>query len=168
MKLKDKHIAILGAGRSGRAFSDLPKEVECHPNATEEVGADLFAHSLVVSPGIDTYGSYVKAFSTQVGEVIGEVELASRFYEGLMVGITGTNGKTTTTELLAGMLAQDGKGGTACGNYGLPFAEVVLSDEKPKAVALELSSFQLETIDALHPKVAVWLNFAPDPLDRYP
>ncbi|MDX1681430.1 MAG: UDP-N-acetylmuramoyl-L-alanine--D-glutamate ligase [Akkermansiaceae bacterium] len=190
MKLKDKHIAILGAGRSGRAaaklalregakvsvwdqagpeaFSDLPEAVECHPNATEEVGADLFAHSLVVSPGIDTYGSYVKAFSRQVGEVIGEVELASRFYSGRIVGITGTNGKTTTTELVACMLAHAGKGGTACGNYGLPFSEVVLSDEKPEAVALELSSFQLETIADLRPNVAVWLNFAPDHMDRYP
>ncbi len=190
MKLKDKHIAILGAGRSGRAaaqlalkeganvslwdqagddaFQGLPGGVDPHPHADEAAASEMNADVLVVSPGIDTYGSYVAAYSKGVDEVIGEVELAARLYEGQIVGITGTNGKTTTTELIACMLKQAGMGGTACGNYGLPFAEVLLADELPDAVALELSSFQLETIDALRPKVAVWLNFAPDHMDRYP
>jgi len=61
-----------------------------------------------------------------------------------------------------------GLGGAACGNYGVPFAEIVLQDQPPAAVALELSSFQLETIRTLHPEVAIWLNFAPDHMDRYP
>jgi len=85
-----------------------------------------------------------------------------------MVGITGTNGKTTTTELVARILDHAGMGGTPCGNYGIPFAEVVLQANPPDAVALELSSFQLETIVTLHPRVAIWLNFAPDHMDRYP
>ena len=190
MKFKDKRIAILGAGRSGRAaatlalregaqvsvwdqagpdlFADLPDAVDCHPNASEEDAASMDANLLVVSPGIDTYGTYVAAYRQHAEEVIGEVELASRLYNGRIVGITGTNGKTTTTELIACMLHQAGMGGTACGNYGLPFSEVVLADEQPEAVALELSSFQLETIETLHPSVAVWLNFAPDHMDRYP
>ena len=100
--------------------------------------------------------------------MLGEVELAARFYQGDIIGITGTNGKTTTTELVARMLAQAGLGGTPCGNYGTPFAEVVLPGNPPPAVALELSSFQLETIRTLRPRVAVWLNFAPDHMDRYP
>ena len=107
-------------------------------------------------------------FPRNAGEVIGEVELAARFYQGKIVGITGTNGKTTTTELVARILAHAGLGGTPCGNYGTPFAEVVLQPNPPAAVALELSSFQLETIRTLHPAVAVWLNFAPDHMDRYP
>ena len=190
MSLTGKHIAILGAGRSGRAaaalalregasvsvwdtsgpeaFVGMPGGVETHPNTSEEGCGDRVSDLLVVSPGIDTYGSYVAAFSAQAGEIIGEVELAARYYRGRIVGITGTNGKTTTTELVARILASAGLGGTACGNYGTPFAEVVLQANPPAAVALELSSFQLETISTLHPVVSIWLNFAPDHMDRYP
>ncbi len=190
MNLHGKHIAILGVGRSGRAaaalalregakvsawdsagpeaFAGLSAEVETHPHATEEQGRALKSDLLVVSPGIDTYGSYVGAFSEQAGEVIGEVELAARYYKGRIIGITGTNGKTTTTELVSRILAHAGLGGDACGNYGMPFAEVVISNDPPAAVSLELSSFQLETISKLHPVVAIWLNFAPDHMDRYP
>ena len=190
MQLAGKHIAILGAGRSGLAaarlalregarvsmwdaggpevFAGLPPEVEIHPNADETNVTGVPCDLLVVSPGIDTYGPFVAAFEKHAGEVIGEVELASRFYQGKIVGITGTNGKTTTTELVGRILAHAGLGGTACGNYGMPFAEVVLQPHHPAAVALELSSFQLETIRTLRPDVAVWLNFAPDHMDRYP
>jgi UDP-N-acetylmuramoylalanine--D-glutamate ligase len=187
MSLTGKHIAILGAGRSGRAAAqlalregarvsawdaavveDMPAGVEIHANATAEQGREVVSDILVVSPGIDTYGAYVAAFAAHAGEVIGEVELASRFYQGKIIGITGTNGKTTTTELVARILAHAGLGGTPCGNYGTPFAEVVMQSNPPEAVALELSSFQLETISTLRPDVAVWLNFAPDHMDRYP
>jgi len=190
MSFSGKHIAILGAGRSGRAAAQLalregarvsvwdtageqamvgmPEAAELHPMATAEQGSQVAADLLVVSPGIDTYGPYVAAFSAHAGEVIGEVELASRFYQGKIIGITGTNGKTTTTELVARILAHAGFGGTPCGNYGTPFAEVVMNPLHPAVVALELSSFQLETIRTLHPDVSVWLNFAPDHMDRYP
>jgi UDP-N-acetylmuramoylalanine--D-glutamate ligase len=190
MDLTGKHVAILGAGRSGRAaaalalregarvsvwdvadekaFAAMPYGAECHPQAGEEEGRALHCDFLVLSPGIDTYGPYVAAFSQGAGEVIGEVELAARFYQGKIVGITGTNGKTTTTELVGRILAHAGLGGTPCGNYGTPFAEVVMQPVHPAAVALELSSFQLETIRGLRPDVAVWLNFAPDHMDRYP
>jgi UDP-N-acetylmuramoylalanine--D-glutamate ligase len=190
MTLTGKHIAILGAGRSGRAaaqlalregarvsvwdiagmeaFAGMPEGAELHPGATAEQGGGVVADLLVVSPGIDTYGPYVAAFAAHAGEVIGEVELAARFYQGKIIGITGTNGKTTTTELVARILAHGGFGGTPCGNYGMTFAEVVMQPNPPAAVALELSSFQLETIHTLRPDVAVWLNFAPDHMDRYP
>jgi len=190
MNLSGKTVAILGAGRSGRAaaalalregaqvtvydaagpqaFANLPAGAASHPDATEAVGRTVSCDHLVVSPGIDTYGSYVAAFAAGAGEVLGETELAARFYRGKIVGITGTNGKTTTTELVARILAAAGLGGDPCGNYGVPFAEVVLKETPPAAVALELSSFQLETIHALKPDVAIWLNFAPDHMDRYP
>ena len=190
MNLAGKHIAILGVGRSGRAaamlalregarvsawdmageaaFVDMPAGVEIHPDATAAQGGDQASDLLVVSPGIDASGPYVAAFAQNAGEVIGEVELASRFYQGKIIGITGTNGKTTTTELVARILSHAGFGGTPCGNYGTPFAEVVLQSQPPAAVALELSSFQLETIRSLRPHVAIWLNFAPDHMDRYP
>jgi UDP-N-acetylmuramoylalanine--D-glutamate ligase len=190
MDLTGKHVAILGVGRSGRAaaalalregarvsawdsageekFAGMPAGVEIHPQATEAEGGELVSDLLVVSPGIDTYGSYVAAFSRHAGEVIGEVELAAHFYQGQIIGITGTNGKTTTTELVERILSHAALGGTACGNYGTPFAEVVLQANPPAVVSLELSSFQLETIRTLHPVVAIWLNFAPDHMDRYP
>ncbi|MES2476011.1 MAG: UDP-N-acetylmuramoyl-L-alanine--D-glutamate ligase [Verrucomicrobiota bacterium] len=190
MDLTGKHVAILGVGRSGRsaaalalregatvsawdsagveAFAGMPAGVEIHPAASETDGRGLQCDLLVVSPGIDTYGPYVAAFSEKAGEVIGEVEFAARFFHGRIVGITGTNGKTTTTELVERILAHAGLGGTACGNYGVPFTEVVLRPSPPAAIALELSSFQLETISSLHPVVAIWLNFAPDHMDRYP
>ncbi|MFU8892794.1 MAG: UDP-N-acetylmuramoyl-L-alanine--D-glutamate ligase [Luteolibacter sp.] len=186
--IADSHLAILGAGRSGKAaaalavrlgarvsvfdtagpeaFAGMPEQATCQPLADEAsaVACDI----LVVSPGIDPTSSLVRAFSARAGETIGEVELAAREYSGTIIGITGTNGKTTTTELVGRMLAQAGLGGTPCGNYGMPFAEVVAQSEHPAAVALELSSFQLETITTLRPRVAIWLNFAPDHLDRYP
>jgi UDP-N-acetylmuramoylalanine--D-glutamate ligase len=190
MTLAGKHVAILGAGRSGRAaallalregaevsvwdvageeaMAGMPEGVTLHPHANEEVGRTVHSDLLVVSPGIDTYGSYVAAFATQAGEVVGEVELASRYYKGKIVGVTGTNGKTTTTGIVARILEHAGLGGTPCGNFGTPFAEVVLQSHPPAVVALELSSFQLETIRTLRPDVAVWLNFAPDHMDRYP
>ncbi len=190
MTLAGKQVAILGVGRSGRgaaalalregakvsawdtagaeAFDGMPEGVKIHPNATEADGRNLTSDVLVVSPGIDTYGPYVAAFSKNAGEVMGEVELAARYYGGRIIGITGTNGKTTTTELVERILSHASLGGTACGNYGTPFAEVVLQANPPPVVSLELSSFQLETISTLHPVVSIWLNFAPDHMDRYP
>lgn len=179
---------VLGAGRSGQAAAKLARRqgasvrlcdsgsvvaelgegIESVASATELWGATQACDLLVVSPGIDTYGPYVAAFAQHAGEVIGEVELAARCYTGKIVGITGTNGKTTTTELVARILHHAGLGGDACGNYGVPFAEVVMKENVPAAVALELSSFQLETIRELRPEVAIWLNFAPDHMDRYP
>jgi UDP-N-acetylmuramoylalanine--D-glutamate ligase len=153
---------------SEEAFAGMPEGVALHPHANEETGRGVHCELLVVSPGIDTYGPYVAAFATHAGEVIGEVELASRYYSGKIVGITGTNGKTTTTGIVGRILEHAGLGGTPCGNFGTPFAEVVLQSHPPAAVALELSSFQLETIRTLRPDVAVWLNFAPDHMDRYP
>ena len=133
MNLSGKQVVVLGAGRSGRAaaalalregaivsvhdaagaeaFSKMPEGVSIHPRASAESGRDVKCDLLVVSPGIDTYGPYVAAFSEQAGEVIGETELAARFYSGKIVGITGTNGKTTTTELVSRILAAAALGG---------------------------------------------------------
>ena len=102
MTLVGKHVAILGVGRSGRsaaalalregatvsawdtagheAFAGMPEGVDIHPHATETDGAALISDLLVISPGIDTYGSYVAAFSRNTGEVVGEVEFAARYF----------------------------------------------------------------------------------------
>jgi UDP-N-acetylmuramoylalanine--D-glutamate ligase len=121
----------------------------------------------VISPGIDTFGDYVAAFSENAGEMIGETELGYSFYAGKIIAITGTNGKTTTTELVQRIMSESGVSCVACGNYGVPLSEVVMLDKVPDSIALELSSFQLETIKNLKPDVAVWLNFDADHMDRY-
>jgi UDP-N-acetylmuramoylalanine--D-glutamate ligase len=181
-------VTILGAGRSGRAaaalalreganvrvfdaadrIEDLPAGVEAHPGASAGNARDGACDLLVISPGIDTFGPLVGAFSAHAGETIGEIELACRHFEGRIVAITGTNGKTTTTELIERILKAGGIRAVACGNYGVPVCEVVMRDPLPEVLVLEASSFQLESIVDFKPDVAVWLNFAPDHMDRYP
>ncbi len=187
--ITDKHVAVFGAGRSGIAaaklalrkgasvslwdqggenvFQNIPDKVEVHPHLSIKDAEHFNAEIIVLSPGIDTYSPLVRAFSEKT-HLIGETEFASKFYQGGMIGITGTNGKTTTTELVSRILNEAGLGGHACGNYGVPLSEILLLENQPKAISLELSSFQLETIETLHPKVSIWLNFAPDHMDRYP
>mgnify|MGYP003694375307 CR=1 FL=1 len=99
--------------------------------------------------------------------VIGELELAFEECICPVVAITGTNGKTTTTELTTVMLRDSGVRTMASGNIGLPFATAVRQSTELDVMILEVSSFQLETIDAFRPQVAVWLNFSPNHLDRY-
>lgn len=188
MDLTNKKVIVLGAGRSGRAAAALAlregAEVEIHDaasgtstvpegvrlvsSADESSGRASRCDLLVLSPGIDGESTFVRAYQEHAGELIGEVELAYRFYRGKIVAITGTNGKTTTTELVQRILSHSGISCLACGNYGLPFSEVVLLGEPPAAVALEVSSFQLESVDRFHPDVVIWLNFSADHMDRYP
>jgi len=188
MNLQNQKVIVLGAGRSGRAaaalalregaevvvhdaaetVTGLPDGVGCVANASVSTGLASSCDVLVISPGIDGESDFVKAYAKSAGELIGEIELAARFYNGKIVAITGTNGKTTTTELVQRMLEYAKVSCVACGNYGVPFAEVVLLEEPPASVALEVSSFQLETIDSFHPNVVIWLNFSADHMDRYP
>lgn len=187
MQLNNLNIAVLGAGRSGRAAARLamkhgarvcvfdasasiggwPEDIPLHTAATEEDGRAFHADLVVISPGIETDSPFVKSFGREGVETIGEMELACRFYHGRIIAITGTNGKTTTTSLVEKILLRAGKTAVACGNYGVPMAEILLRDSVPDVMALEVSSFQLETIRDFHPDVAVWLNFAPDHMDRY-
>ena len=122
---------------------------------------------VVISPGVPITAPAVKRAQELDIPVEGEIEVAYRLSRGRVVGITGTNGKTTTTSLVEKILLRAGKKAVACGNYGVPMAEVLLRDAVPDVLALEVSSFQLETIRNFHPDVAVWLNFAPDHMDRY-
>src|SRR4029079_7497300 len=85
----------------------------------------------------------------------------------LFIAISGTNGKTTTTELIAQMLNACGHRTIACGNIGKPLSEVAREKKPFDVLTVEVSSFQLETIRTFRPSIAIWLNFAPDHLDRY-
>ena len=106
-------------------------------------------------------------FSAKRFPVIGELELAFEECICPVVAITGTNGKTTTTELTTAMLQGSGVRTMASGNIGLPFATAVRQSHELDVMVLEVSSFQLETIDAFRPHVSVWLNLSPNHLDRY-
>lgn len=187
MNLSGQHVIVLGAGASGRAAAALalregaevsvhdsrdqiegmPEGVTLVPNASVETGAASDCDVLVISPGIDGDSQFARAYAANACEIIGEVELAYRFYEGRIVAITGTNGKTTTTELVDRILNHCGISCLPCGNYGDPFAGLPLLDEPPVVAALEVSSFQLETIKSFHPEVVIWLNFSADHMDRY-
>ena len=121
----------------------------------------------VISPGIDASWPLAMALSTVSDELIGEIELAWRLSDIPVIAITGTNGKTTTTELIAHLLNECGKSTVPAGNYGYAYSEVVLSGKKYDWVVLEVSSFQLETIIDFHPQVTLWMNFAATTGDRF-
>jgi UDP-N-acetylmuramoylalanine--D-glutamate ligase len=130
---------------------------------TDFEGADL----VVASPGVPLALAEIRAARARGVPVWGEVELAARFLEGApVVAITGTNGKSTTTALAGALFARDRRTFTG-GNLGTPACELVLSGERVDAVVLELSSFQIEGLERLRPRVAAILNVTPDHLDRY-
>jgi len=122
---------------------------------------------VVISPGVPTKAIPLRYAERAGAEVIGEVELASRYLKGRIVAITGTNGKTTTTSLIAELLRDAGVPTLVGGNIGTPLISLVESSRDDGWTVVELSSFQLETIKEFHPSVAVVLNVTPNHMDRY-
>lgn len=124
-------------------------------------------HDLVVlSPGIEEKSKLVVQARSEGAPLIGELELAYTLATSPVIAITGTNGKTTTTELTARILRGAGIDAEACGNIGTPMSELLLG-KPPGLFVAEVSSFQLETIRTFRPKVALLLNLSPNHLDRY-
>ncbi len=194
MRYNEQNIAVLGAGLSGTAaalllkaegarvtlldsaeeknllkstIDNLRKEgvrVICGKAADEDSSTYQMA---VLSPGIDPASRLARNFSGRKIDMIGELELGWRFCETPAIAVTGTNGKTTTTELLAQMLNACGQRTIACGNIGKPLSEVARERKPLDVLTVEVSSFQLETTQTFHPSISLWLNFAPDHLDRY-
>ena len=146
-KLLDKGIAVETGGHGERTFRQQ----------------DL----IVVSPGVPTNSEPLKQARTLGIPVIGEIELASRFLKGRIIAITGSNGKTTTTSLAGDVIARGGWESQVGGNIGTPAISMVGESTDDTYNILEVSSFQLETIQAFHPFVAVVLNISPDHLDRH-
>ncbi|MGI8788973.1 MAG: UDP-N-acetylmuramoyl-L-alanine--D-glutamate ligase [Pyrinomonadaceae bacterium] len=193
MKLEGKKTLVLGAGKSGIASAKfLAKRgatVALHDRKpiadwtdavrslkTENVGLidgqipswlldqiDL----VVISPGVPTGAVPARYVERKDGEVIGEVELAYRFLKGRIVGITGSNGKTTTTTLIGEILKRAGIKTQVGGNIGTPLVDLIETSSDETWTVCELSSFQLETIRDFRPNVAVALNVTPNHLDRY-
>jgi UDP-N-acetylmuramoylalanine--D-glutamate ligase len=194
VRYKDQNIAVLGAGLSGAAAALLLKsegarvtvldsaeeknllkstldnlrakevQVICGTAADEDSSSYQVA---VLSPGIDPASRLARNFSSRKIDMIGELELGWRSCEIPVIAVTGTNGKTTTTELLAQMLNACGQQTIACGNIGKPLSEVAREKKPFDVLTVEVSSFQLETIQTFRPSTSLWLNFAPDHLDRY-
>jgi UDP-N-acetylmuramoylalanine--D-glutamate ligase len=121
---------------------------------------------VILSPGVPE-GAPIVSWARQRGvPVWSEVELGARLCRASIVAVTGTNGKTTTVELLAASMRAAGLSARACGNVGYPFSTAAL--EPFDALAVEVSSFQLRFQESLHPRVSVLLNIAPDHLDWHP
>jgi UDP-N-acetylmuramoylalanine--D-glutamate ligase len=194
MKVAGLHIAVLGAGESGESAAKLlqaegarvtvldsgdPEKLASKAAALREAGIHLIAGASaetdetrfdlgVLSPGIDPVVPLVRNFRAKKIELIGELELADQLCGRPVIGITGTNGKTTTTQLIEAMLLGCGVKTVACGNIGPAFSAKAQEGRSLDVMTVEISSFQLEEIRAFRPKIAVWLGFAPDHLDRYP
>jgi UDP-N-acetylmuramoylalanine--D-glutamate ligase len=193
-RYKNQNVAVLGAGLSGSAAAlllasegakvttlDSADEksllkstmdnlrahgvhVLCGPAAEKDPSEYQWA---VLSPGIDPGSPLARNFSSREIEMISELELAWRSCEIPVIAVTGTNGKTTTTELLAQMLNACGQRTIACGNIGKPLSEVARERQPFDVLTVEVSSFQLEASRTFRPSISLWLNFAPDHLDRY-
>jgi UDP-N-acetylmuramoylalanine--D-glutamate ligase len=122
---------------------------------------------VVISPGVPSKSLPVRYAERRGVEVVGEVELASRFLRGRIVAITGTNGKTTTTTLIGQMLKDAGMNVQVGGNIGTALISMIESSRDEGWNVVEVSSFQLETIVDFHPTVAAVLNVTPNHMDRY-
>jgi UDP-N-acetylmuramoylalanine--D-glutamate ligase len=191
MNLDRTRAAVLGLGTSGDAAARLLQQRGAcvtvfdsgKPDAKkirtlQELGISVVTGDAadiakadyeltILSPGIDPVVPLVQNFRQQGAVLMGELELAFRYCERPVIAITGTNGKTTTTQLIESMLNGAGHRTVACGNIGMPFADAVLRQSELDVFTVEVSSFQLETISTFRPDIAVWLNLTPDHLDRY-
>ena len=149
----------------GARLRDAGVELELggHTTATFE-NADL----VVVSPGVPTEQPVFDVARQHGAEIIGELELASRWVKGPIVAITGTKGKSTTTTLLGRMFKESGRDVLVGGNIGVPLSAQVDASTPETVHVVEVSSFQLETTVTFRPWIALWLNFADDHLDRHP
>jgi UDP-N-acetylmuramoylalanine--D-glutamate ligase len=179
-------VLVLGLARSGRAaaaaLSGRGVDVVVHDNdsAADIDGVDarvalgpwddalLVGVGLVVkSPGIPSSAPPVVAAHARAVHVISEIELGARLLPNPLLGVTGTNGKTTTTALLGAILETAARKVEVAGNIGRPLTSLVGVVDEDAWVVCELSSFQLEDVTTLRPRVAVLTNLEPDHLDRH-
>jgi UDP-N-acetylmuramoylalanine--D-glutamate ligase len=193
MELKGKKVLVVGLGKSGLAAALFLRHRGAQVTVSDARSAEALAkdipalldegimvetggHGLltfrrqdliVVSPGVPLNTpelAQVKSFGLPV---IGELELAARFLKGRTLAITGSNGKTTTTALVGEILQKAGKPTLVGGNIGVPVVELIDQSTDETWSVLEVSSFQLESTERFHPRIAVILNITPDHLDRH-
>jgi len=193
MNLANKRVLVVGLGKSGVASALFlqargARVTVSDAKPQEQLGEDipvLLDHGIavetgghgertfrgqdliVVSPGVPVDSPPLVQARSQGELVIGEIELASRFLPKNIVAITGSNGKTTTTTLAGEIVSASGFQALVGGNIGTPAISLVEQAKADTVVVLEVSSFQLETIQTFRPKIAVVLNVTPDHLDRH-
>jgi len=193
---RDGTVAVVGLGKSGVAATRLlareGARVYASDAATSPPGSaavellralpgveiELGRHDLakirtakgvVVSPGVPPDAAPLSVARSSGVPVLSELDLGWRALPGMRcIAVTGTNGKTTTTALVAQLLRTAGLNAEAAGNIGLPLADVALADMRPQWLAVEVSSFQLHDSPDFAPEIGVLTNLAPDHLDRYP
>jgi UDP-N-acetylmuramoylalanine--D-glutamate ligase len=193
-RIVGKKISVLGMARSGIACAGLLKRTGAEvfvsdikgqgalseeTKQLEELGIafETGAHTsqalsgkdfIVVSPGIPSDAHILRQAQNMGVPVLSEIEVAFWLTDAKIIGITGSNGKTTTVTLLGEMLKEDGREYRVAGNIGVPFSSVAEEVSADGYLVLELSSFQLERIEEFKPYVASVLNVTPDHLDRHP
>lgn len=193
MNLMNKKVVVLGIGKSGIAAGRLckslgaqvtlydgksRKEIQKEADALEQEGFQLIFQDfvyeewkrqdlIVMSPGVPTDLPFLQESRKLHIPIWGEMELAYRYCHLPLIGITGTNGKTTTTTLVGEIFKKTMVPTYVVGNIGTPFSERVLGMAQEGYVIAEVSSFQLETIHSFHPKVSAVLNITPDHLNRH-
>jgi UDP-N-acetylmuramoylalanine--D-glutamate ligase len=190
--LQNIKVSIIGAARSGLAAAQLLKskgaavfisdtsKAENMTSAIELLKAggipyEFSGHSdkvfdcslMVISPGVPSDAKVVQSAQKQGIKVVSEVELASWFFNGEIIAVTGSNGKTTTTSLIGEIMKLTNRNYLVAGNIGTAFSDVVQNSTRDTVAILEVSSFQLDHIEKFRPKVSVLLNITPDHMDRY-
>jgi UDP-N-acetylmuramoylalanine--D-glutamate ligase len=170
LALRQRGVEVVGVDRStsldASRLAAAGVEVRL---GNEEVSLLDGVELLVKSPGVRGDATLVAAARERGLPVWSEIELGVRLLDRPVVGVTGTNGKTTTTELLGAMFRAAGRPVEVAGNVGRALTSLALAGELPAEtlIVCELSSFQLEDVDTLHPRVALLLNLEPDHLDRH-
>lgn len=193
LDFENKKVLVVGLAKTGLAVARFLKDRGAQVTATDlkekdelnsyvheafnmGISLELGTHKIesftdsdliVVSPGVPHRITPMEAARAAGVPVIGEVELASRYIKELIVAITGTNGKTTTTSLIGEMLKASGRKVFVGGNIGAPLIDYLNSGTHADVIVAEISSFQLDTIESFRPKVGVILNITEDHLDRY-
>lgn len=193
MGLTGKKVVVVGMGRSALGAVRLLLHQGACPFVTDAAdGPDLLHHkenlaalgvpfetgghgdgtfadaaAIILSPGVPPSVSPVAAARERGVPVLGELEYASRFCTMPILAVSGTNGKTTVTELLRHVISTCGRGVALAGNNDTPLSDVALLDPAPDFAVVEVSSYQLETCSTFHPRVAAILNLTPDHLGRH-
>jgi len=193
MDAHGKRVLVVGLARSGRAVARVLAQKGARVTVTDlrppasfptevreltslKIGVELGLHReatflnqdlIVVSPGVPWNLAHLVAARKRNIPVLPEIEVASWYLPGQLVGVTDSNGKTTTTTLLGKMLEASSLPAFVGGNIGVPLSSAVEHAKGESLVVVELSSFQLEAIQSFHPNVAVLLNLSPNHLDRH-
>lgn len=160
----EKSEQLLGDSLEKVKHIPFDKVLGGHPTGLEAYGTP---EMIIVSPGVPLDLHFIKAFKMMKTPIIGEIELAYQFMNNPLVAITGTNGKTTTTALTGEIFKIGGKKPEVVGNIGIPIIEKIDAVSEDQCFVMEVSSFQLETINEFRPTTAALLNITPDHLNRH-